>query len=187
MSDFQKRQFISQLSWNMTGCWWMKQEGRGASVWQVVSEFMECLLSRAEMSGVQYNGPAFHLTLPTCERLTFNFGFYLLLITAGDCRARTAVLGWSKCWKSRCWSLIDLGTPSLICFTDSTSTYYFTIFLLSVAQSVWTSLHFILGCFASRRYQMSSACSPQPSICSPDWRQDAISCCRRGAAERLAA
>lgn len=85
MSDFQRRQFISQLSWNMTGCWWMKQEGRGASVWQVVSRFMECLPRRAKQSGVQYNGLVFRLTLPTWERLTFNFGFCLWLITVCDC------------------------------------------------------------------------------------------------------
>lgn len=77
MSDFQERQFISQLSWNMTGCWWMKQEGRGAPVWQVVSGFMECLQRRAEQSGVPHNGHVFHLTLATWEGLTFNFGFYI--------------------------------------------------------------------------------------------------------------
>lgn len=90
MSDFQERQFISQLSWNMTGCWWMKQEGRGASVWQVVSGFIECLQRRAEQSEVPYNGHVFHLTLATWERLTFNFGSYLSLITVCDCHAQTS-------------------------------------------------------------------------------------------------
>lgn len=115
----------------------MKQEGRGASVWQVVSGFMECLHTRAGQSGVQYNGHVFHLTLATWERLTFNFGFYLLLITACDCRARTSDfavrhtlvdLKWWKCRKAKCWSLIGLDTPSMICFIDPTSNHYSTHF-----------------------------------------------------------
>lgn len=134
MSDFQKRQFISQLSWNMTGCWWMKQEGRGACVWQVVSGFVECLRRRAEQSGVPRNGHMFHLTLATWERLTFNFGFYLSLITVRDRHAQTSAPpppppfffqskwlhfiwnGHLKRWKAKVWSWIALDDTSLICF-----------------------------------------------------------------------
>lgn len=118
-----------QLSWNMTGCWWMKQEGRGAPVWQVVSGFMECLQRRAEQSGVPRNGHVFHLTLATWERLTFNFGFYicrwLQCVTVMHKLAppslqskRLHVIwnGYLKRWKAKVWSLIALDNTSLICF-----------------------------------------------------------------------
>lgn len=118
-----------QLSWNMTGCWWMKQEGRGAPVWQVVSGFMECLQRRAEQSGVPRNGHVFHLTLATWERLTFNFGFYicrwLQCVTVMHKLAPPSLQsklmhviwnGYLKRWKAKVWSWIAGDNTSLICF-----------------------------------------------------------------------
>lgn len=70
----------------------LMNETRGQRCLCVTGRLRVCrvLRRRAEQSGVPRNGHVFHLTLATWERLTFNFGFDLSLITVRDRHAQTS-------------------------------------------------------------------------------------------------